>query len=321
MNRTPSIVAALSCALFAGALAAAPVERKLDVAVTLDGQQDWRNVLQWSKATTTQRYEISTTLRSDGKLEGANLLDPNLDRRLAIKTEYLRRQGMAKLKAAGLDPKSPDLQRQIGDRAQKESFSCKGNPVCMGEVSGKYAELLAAALEPDNSALFEGEPRYLFFTGYPGCSNRIRAVNKNSTKGETAYGRNKDKIFPYALEYDGDSTGSEQDRQSLCTLFTVVVDTKEQKMFVENVYLPPSRGKVVRTEFEKTQNTEADLPQPEGLQAWVNDTLRHSAFSGATNSVLNLNLPLDGNSTVLGSFTGKAKVTLNWALTELPAKK
>lgn len=304
-----------------GPAAAAPIDRKLEISVTLDGKQDWRNALQWSKSTTTQRYEFTTGLRSDGKLEGANLLDMEIERRLAIKTEYLRRKGVARLKAEGIDPASPDLQKQISDRMQQDSFKCKGDNVCMSETSGKYAELMAAAMEPDNSEIFEGEPRYLFFFGYPGCPNRIHAVNKTHTEGETAYGRNKDHIFPYLLDLNGDSTGSARDQVSMCSYFTVVIDTKDQKMYVENVYLPAAFGRSVRTEFEKTQTQDVDLPIAAPLQGWINQVLRVAPLSGTVDATLPLTLPLDGNSTVLGEFTGTGKATLKWAWTGGPAGK
>lgn len=298
---------------------AAPVDRRLEISVSLQGQQDWRNALQWSKATTTQRYDYSTTLRSDGVLEGANLLDMDLNTRLAIKTEYLRRKGAEKLKASGLDPQSPQLQSDISRRLQADTLACKGDPVCLNETNARYAEIMAAAVQPPQPELFEGEPRYQFFFGYPGCANRIHAVNSYQATGETAYGRKKDKIFPYALNWSGDSAGNASDQASMCSYFTVVVDTLEKKMFVENVYIPLPRGKVVRTEFEKTATTEADLPAPEPLQGWMNGVLRHAALSGTSSTSLPLNLPLDGNSTVLGDFTGAAQVTLKWSFTELAA--
>lgn len=298
---------------------AAPVDRRLEISVALQGQQDWRNALQWSKATTTQRYDYSTTLRSDGVLEGANLLDMDLDTRLAIKTEYLRRKGAEKLKASGLDPQSPQLQSEISRRMQTETLACKGDVVCMSATSARYAEIMAAAVQPPQPELFEGEPRYQFFFGYPGCANRIHAVHAYQATGETAYGRKKEKIFPYALSWSGDSAGNPSDQASMCSYFTVVLDTLEQKMFVENIYIPVPRGKVVRTEFEKTSTTEADLPPPAPLQGWMNGVLRHAALSGTQSTTLPLNLPLDGNSTVLGDFTGAAQVTLKWSFIELPA--
>lgn len=316
MNK-PTLAAALAALLctmgFAGVGAAAPIDRRLEISINVDGKQDWRNALQWSKATTTQAYNFSTTLRSDGKLEGANLLDPNMERRMAIKTEYLRRKGAVLLKAAGFDPAAPDIQRRVSEGMQKESFNCKGDTVCISGVGAKYASLMAAAVEPDNSKIFEGEPRYQFFSAYPGCDNKVHSVLKTSTAGETGYGRNKDKIFPYAMEQSGDFRGNPVDLQSMCTYYLVVVDTKEQKMFVENVFIPASSGKVMRTEFGKTHTTEAELPIPAPLQGWVNETLRHNALSGSTSATLPLNMPLDGNSTVLGNFTGDAKVTVKWA--------
>ena len=315
-----------SSGVFAGLLlgamtaaVAAPVERTLSISITVDGQQDWRNVLQWSKATTTQRYELSTTLRSDGKLEGANLLNPDLNTRLAIKTEYLRRQGMEKLRQAGIDPKSPNLMSDLSRRAQQDNFNCKGESVCMSTIGMKYAELMAAAVEPDNSEIFSGEPRYLFFFGYPGCTNRVSAAHQYKATGETGYGRNKDKIFPYALSYDGNSKGTAAEQKSLCSSFTVVLDTREQKMFVENVAIPAARGKITRTEFQNTSTTEGELPIPAPLQGWVNETLRHAALSGNTQTSLRLTMPLDGNSTVMGDFTSQAKTTLNWSFKDAGA--
>lgn len=315
------VLGAVIGVLGVGAATAAPMDRRLEINVALEGKQDWRNELQWSKATTAQRYEFSTTLRSDGVLEGANLLDMDLDARLAIKTEYLRRKGAAKLKASGIDPTSERVQAEISSRMQKDMFACKGEATCMSDTNSKYTELMAAAVQPDNSELFAGEPRYLFFFGYPGCANKIHAVHKYQATGETGYGRNKDKIFPYALSRDGDYAGSARDQTSMCSLFTVVLDTKEQKMFVENIYIPTSRGKVVRTEFGKTVSSEADLPYPDPLQGWINGLLRHGALSGTSSTTLPLNLPLDGNSTVLGLFTGEAKTTLKWSFTELAATK
>lgn len=304
------------------ASAPAPLDRKLSISISLDGQQDWKNVLQWSKATTTQRYEFAVSLRSDGRLNAPNLLEPNTEQRMAIKTEYLRQQGLRRLRAMGIDPASPSLMQELSARAQKANFDCKGDSVCLSDTSIRFAELMAAAVEPDNSVLFEGEPRYQYFFGYPGCSNSVHAQHEYAAKGETAYGRNKDKLFPYTLSYHGDSRGTTQEQASLCTFFTVVVDTRENKMFVENVYIPAAHGKVVRDEFEKTRIEESkELPIPAPLQGFVNDQLRHAGFSGEAQEALKLTLPLDGNATVLGNWTGTANTTLKWSWTAAGATK
>lgn len=319
---TTAAAAALCALAVAGpASAGAPVDRKLTVNITVDGKQDWKNVLQWSKATTTQSYDFSTTVRSDGRLFAPNLLDPDTNTRMAIKTEYLRQQGMARLRAMGVDPKSPNLMQELSNKAQKANFDCKGDSVCLSNTGTKFAELMAAAVEADNSALFEGEPRYQYFFGFPTCSNTIHAKHQYSATGETAYGRKKDHIYPFSLTYSGDSTGTPLEKESMCTYYTVVVDTLENKMFVENVYIPSAYGKVSRTEFEKTHvEDNKELPVPGPLQGFVNENMRHAAFTGSATTSLPLNLPLDGNATVLGAWTGEAKTTLKWAWTDVAGK-
>lgn len=322
MNTGTSIAAGLACALMVlGASAqAASIDRELKITVDIDGQQSWRNALQWSKAKTVQKYEWSTVVRSDGKLEGANLVDLDLDRRLAIKTEYLRRKGVQMLRAAGLDPASPDVQKNISDRMQKDIFACEGEPVCMSEIGTKYSMLMAAATEPDNSAIFAGEPRYQFFFGYPGCANRIHVVQATDTLGETGYGRNKDKIFPYALKVNADFPGTETDRKSMCSYFTGVIDTKEQKLYWDNIYIPTARGNMVRTEFGKTSTTDGDVAMPQEVMNWVNATLRVAPPTGTASTDVPLNSPLDGNSTVLGTFDGMVKVKMSWSFNPAAAQ-
>ena len=319
---TTTAAAALCALAISGpASAAAPVDRKLTVNITIDGQQDWKNVLQWSKATTTQSYDFSTTLRSDGRLFAPNLLDPDVNTRMAVKTEYLRQQGLARMKAMGVDPKSPNLMQDLSSKAQLANFNCKGDSVCLSSTGNAFAELMAAAVEPDNSGLFEGDLRYQYFFGYPTCANTVHAKHEYKAAGETAYGRNKDHIFPYSLSYSGDSTGTPDEKKSMCTFFTVVVDTIENKMYVENVYIPASHGKIVRDEFEKTRiEDNGELPIPGPLQGFVNEQMRHSNFIGEADTVLKLNLPLDGNATVLGDWTGDAKTHLKWAWTDVAGK-
>lgn len=315
-TKHPALVAMLIAASL-GSAQAASIDRELRIKVDIEAQQSWRNVLQWSKAKATQHYEWSTVLRSDGKLEGANLVDPDLNTRLAVKTEYLRRKGLEQLRAAGIDPSSPDLMKSISDRMQKDNFACKGDPVCMSETGVKYAMLMAAATEPDNSAIFEGEPRYQFFFGFSGCANRIHVLHTSDTAGETAYGRNKDKIFPYALKANADFAGTDTDRKSMCSYFTGVVDTKDQTVYWDNIYIPTVRGTLVRTEFERTQTTEGDIAMPQEVMSWVNSTLRHSPFTGDANAAIPLKFPLDGNSTVLGTFDGLANVKMAWSFSPL----
>lgn len=320
MNMLAKPLAALAVSLLVatGAAQAADVDRYFSVLITVDGNQNWRNALQWSKATTTQRYEFGTGLRSDGKLWGGNINDLDQDRRMVIKTEYLRQKGMSTIRASGFDPNSPTLQQDLSTRAQKDSFGCAGDSVCISEVGARYAAMMAAAVEPPNPGALGGDPRYQIFGGYPGCPNKIHDTQQSDTTGETAWGRKKDHIYPYTLKTTADYAGSDTDRKSMCTFFNVVIDTTEQQMYVDNVYVPSARGRILRTEFGKTSDTEGDLPVPPAVLEWVNATLRKAPLSGKADTTVPLTLPLDGNSTVLGAFEGSAKVHLEWSFA-LPA--
>ncbi len=312
-------VCAMMLSLALGSVSAAEPtikkDRTLKVVVTLDGAQEWKNGIQWTKGKTSQRYEISTALRSDGKLYGANYLHLDTNTRLAIKTEYLRQQGAEKIKEAGLDPHSPQLRQEISRQMQKEIYACEGDSACRGQTNNKWAMIMAAAVAPDNSHIFEqGEPRYLFYFGYPGCKNVIHAQNVIEAEGETGLGQEVKELSPYKLQMRGDSAGTPQEQKSLCEYFSVVIDTIDDKMYVENVNMPSARGTAVRTEFGKTDRRDVEIPNAAPLQAFVNTTLRGPAnFSGDARETLSLNLPLDGNSTVLGHFTGEGKASLTWS--------
>ena len=304
---------ALAAMLLAGDAVAAPyVFRTLDIRIKIQGHQEWRNGPQWARTATRQRYEFQTTLRSTGKLEGANLLDPDPQRRIALKAEYLRRSGVAQIHAAGFDPAAADVEAQLSQRMDEESQACGPDPDCIIRVSTKFAPLLAAAGLPDNSRMFEGAPRYLFFFGYPACPNRVRAIAELHLKGEATRTGKKDQLKPFVIEVSGDSSGTAQEQASLCELFTAVLDTQTNRLQVENVYLPAARGIGTRTQYGTTFTRQQEVPVPPPLQGWVNQQMRSAATQGSAQSTLLLNLPLDGDSSVLGTWSGAADASLSW---------
>lgn len=302
---------------------AASVERQLEIRIAVDGQQTWRNGLQWSKATTTQRYELVTRLRSDGKLQGANLLDPDMNRRIAIKQEYLRRKGLEEAKRANGGtppiPKTDEEKKQASAQVQQEMFNCKGDPDCMSSVVRRYSAIFASAAAPDGTAagaggaLLDQPGRYLFFFGYEGCPNHIDATQSTHIEGEEAFDRARKSLVPFTLQRDADSAGDAADRKSLCWRYTAVVDTQDQQLFLDNVYLPSPHGTSLRTVHNSPQRSEEDLPPLAEALVWTSQTLRQAAESGAASETLNMGQPLDGNSTVGGRFEGPAKVTLTWS--------
>ena len=319
--------AALLCFGAAIRVHAASVERQLEIRIAVDGQQTWRNGLQWSKAITTQRYELVTRLRSDGQLQGANLLDPDMNRRIAIKQEYLRRKGLEEAKRANGGtlpiPQTDEEKKQVSAQAQQEMFNCKGDPDCMSAVVRRYSAIFASAAAPDGvtagAALLDQAGRYLFFFGYEGCPNHIHATQSTHIEGEKAFDRARTSLVPFTLQRDADSAGDAADRKSLCWRYTAVVDTRDQQLFLDNVYLPSPHGTSLRTVHDSPQRSEEDLPPLAEALDWTSQTLRQAAESGAVSKTLNMGQPLDGNSTVGGRFEGPAKVTLTWSFLPLAA--
>jgi hypothetical protein len=318
----------LSPFAFCSAAHSAPLERRLELSLDIEGQQDWHNGLQWSKATTRQHYELATTLRSDGVLRGANLLDLDMDRRLAIKQEYLRRQGLEEAKRANGGsiplPKTDEDKKRLSDQVQLEMFNCKGDPDCMYAVVRRYSAVLATAGTPgapaDNGAgatLLDGPGRFLFFFGYDGCPNQMHSTQATHTEGARAYDRARKNLVPFTSERNGDSTGNAADRKSLCWRYTAVIDTQDNKLFLDNVYLPSAHGSTIFTERGSPQTQEEDLPPLSEAMSWASQSLRQADASGATTATVNLSQPLDGNATVLGTFEGTAKLRLKWSF--LPA--
>lgn len=294
------------------AMAAPYLLRTLEISIEIQGRQEWRNDPQWARATTRQRYEFQTTLRSTGRLEGANLLDPDPQRRMALKAEYLRRSGMAQVRAAGFDPEATDVEAQLNRRMDAESLICGTDPDCVIRVNTKFALLLAAAAQPDNSGLFAGAPRYLFFFGYPACPNRIHSVAELHLKGEATRTGKKDQLKPFVIDASGNSIGTAQEQATLCELFTAVLDTKTDRLQVENVYLPDARGMTTKTLYGTTVAREQEVPIPPPLQGWANQQMRNAPAQGSVQSTLPLNLPFDGDSSLLGTWSGAANVSLTW---------
>jgi hypothetical protein len=94
-----SVTLAGVLSLFCFDLCAAPVQRTLELRLTIDATQDWRNDPQWGMASSQQSYSLASQLRSDGRLYTQNLLDPDPPRRMQIKMDWYLYQGLLELKA------------------------------------------------------------------------------------------------------------------------------------------------------------------------------------------------------------------------------
>ncbi|WP_029920838.1 hypothetical protein [Nevskia soli] len=312
------------------AASAAELEWQLQIELSVEGQQDWHNGQQSSKGSTSQQYSIETRLRSDGKLQGANLLDLNFDQRLAIKQEYMRRKGLEEAKQAGGGqlriPRTDAERQQVSQQAQLDMYNCRGDPDCMSAVVQRYSAVFATAPSADGepagsaagAALLDRAGRYLFFFGYDGCPNRMKAALETRVEGQIAFDRAGRKLVPFTLERRGQSSGDTADRKSLCRRYTAVVDTQDHRLYLDNVYLPSAHGISLRTLHGSPQQREEDLaPLGEALE-WASQILRQADESGSATGELSLKAPLDGNATVGGLFSGSGKVTMKWSFLPIP---
>jgi len=307
------------CWLFAMPIAeSAPFTfRAVAVDIEVEAQQQWDNAPQWARTRTHQRYRFETVLRSTGTLEGANLLDPDLRRRTALKAEYVRRSGMAQIKAAGIDPAVPGLVERLDQALEKKIQHCGADADCAVRAQMEFAPLMAAASLPDHHELFDGEARYLFFFGYPGCANKVNSEGEFHLKGEATRTGKADRLKPFVLEILATSQGSPEEQVSLCERFTMVIDTKTGDIQIENVYLPAARGPMTRVQYGNTLTRDQEIPIPPPLQGWANSVLRSARATGRAEANLPLNLPLDGDSSVLGTWTGEATAKIRWSVAPL----
>ena len=325
----PAGKAAIAAAPAAAAPAPAPVtvERELHIVATVDAAQTWKKNDpeypgdQWSKGTTTQRYEITTRLRSDGKLEVRNLLDPDLNARLEAKTIHLARQAKKALEASGQPfvlPKTPEERTAFTQRMNADILTCNGEAICSYEKQMQYAALMAAIDYPEALEDEDVPGQYLYFLPFKGCPQKSRVTLTMTIEG-VRYNKDADKFVPFKEHRSADTVDASLGR-SMCSHLLAVIDTqdKEKPMFQETILIPRPVGVTEYTESNHTSREEQPQPMPTAVLDWMTESLRHAKPEGTLTATLPLVLPLNANATWLGLWNGEAKVTMQWSFREVP---
>jgi hypothetical protein len=312
----------------APAAAPRPVERELHFVATVEAQQAWAKDdpqhpgHQWSKAVAHQRWEVRTRLRSSGKLEVRDLLDPDTDARMEAKTIFLARQAKAQFEQAGHPFKVPHTDAEktaLMQSMQEQIFSCKGDETCNHDRTIEYAALMAAIEHPEALEEDTVPGQYLYFLPYKGCSGDSRVTLDLAIDGER-YNKDAGHLVPFSERRSAD-TSNASDGLALCEHFTAVIDTHDprQRMRQETVFVPRPVGVTEYTERGHTSHAEEPQPLVGAALNWINDTLRQAAQSGGATATVPLPMSLNGNSTWLGLWQGTAKVSLQWSFSEVPA--
>ncbi|MDN5862936.1 MAG: hypothetical protein L0H19_05750 [Salinisphaera sp.] len=304
--------------LLTAAAAAEPVERELHIVVEVDGQQSWQGTGQFAGehtlATTSQTYEVTVTLRSDGGLYALNLLDPDRKKRLKAKTIHLARKALRTAQGAGASlPVTPAQRRELTQRMRQERNACNVNSACRHEVSLRYAAIFAAMQYPQALKGDAGPGRYGYFEPYPGCASHWRVDMSLTIEGV----RND---HPYREQHSAHDQASDDGGVPLCQRYLAVIDTQdsEQPLYLENFFVPSATGETVilRGDAEPQHSTETQ-PMPSAVLSWVTAQLKHAPASGTITGSVPLILQLNGISTRLGKLQGQAQVKLTWRF--LPA--
>lgn len=300
--------------------------RALHIVVEFDAQQTWQSDTkeygkEHSEATTHQRYELTTHLRSDNIPHSRNLLDRDLKTRLKAKTIHLASQAKRRLAAAGKPINIPHTEAEksaLAQRMQEDQFACHGDEVCRRGVMELYTALFAAAQYPNAGKKDTGKVNFLYFEPFSKCSNMTRVTMQMSIKGRH-YNKGKHEVVPFTEQRSADSENTPED-VPLCEHYLAVIDTQDvaQPMYLENVYLPSAIGETVHTELGNTQRATESQPMNADVLGWVTQQLRHAPASGSVQGTVKLDTPLSGISEDSGGSEGTAQVKLTWSF--LPPK-
>ncbi|MES2682010.1 MAG: hypothetical protein V4650_00685 [Pseudomonadota bacterium] len=303
-------------------------ERELSLVVDMELAQTWKKNdpqypgEQWSKATGRQHYEIVTRLRSDGKLEVRNLLDPDKATRLKAKTIHLARQAKKQLEANGEPfqlPTTPAGLRALDARRSREYHACKGEAACVRTTQLRYAAIYAALQYPE-ALLPDTEPGvFHYYLPYPGCPGRSRVSMSLSTEG-VRYNKDSDKFVPFSERRSADTVDF-SDGLQLCDHFAAVIDIEDaaKPMYQETIYIPSMFGPTEYTENGHTSREEQSQIFPTEVLDWIGIYLSQAPVFGALETTLPITLPLNGNATSLGRWTGTAKLKMRWSFRDVSA--
>jgi len=305
-----------------------PSIRELRIVATVDATQTWKKNDpehpgdQWSKGSTQQRYEITTRLRSDGKLHLRNLLDPDLNNRLEAKTIHLARMAKDRLGKPGQPaklPQTPEEKQAFTLALQRANIACEGDPTCYYNLQMDAAIIMAAMEYPEAMEEDSDPGQYQYFIPYDDCPEKTRVTLTMAVDG-VRYNKDAKAFIPFSERRSADTVDA-SDGLLLCRHFLAVIDTKDKDkpMFQETIFVPRPVGMTEYTENGHTSRENQPQPMPPPAVDWMTDVLRHAKTDGKASVSLPLPLPLNGNATWLGLWTGTANVTMEWSFREVPA--
>ncbi|WP_262028489.1 hypothetical protein [Microvirga sp. Mcv34] len=313
----------LLAVLLCGTALAVPVQAKqppgkriLKIDVRVEGTEGWQTKVSSEKGTISEHFYLATVLEPSDSLDAMNPLDPDSMRkaqetsaRQIANVQKIQERNRALAPAA---PPNPAMQQQVNQAIMQAYARCKGDEACikaavMQSNPGLMTPPPGATMRPgipDTATTQEDKAVYRQWFGLEGCPGKFRATRNDIGRGSVSdVGASK----PWNHEVRFDIA---QDKPSLCLSYPMsVVDEEAGRLFLPGFLFPEAAALQANA-----GNVKATVPGE--IAAWVSRTLKGAPLSGTKAETISLQQPIVVLPLANAAYSGKAKVTVTWSLTE-----
>ncbi len=301
-------------------LPAAEKNGRLVVDIEVEGTQTWHAGRDHGRARIVERYHLLIPLRSDGVPSSVNAIVPGyagtqIGRAAQAQRNAMRRQGIVVAPSPATPEVAMALQEALAGEMQKQQASCGGDTACHARMAVRYAQESAAIAYPGAVVAGDGgdgAERFLYYSGYPGCSAEIDIRIDNVSEGAYA---DAGGMIPVIDKAEARYAGNAGERNVLCQSQQLVYDLKEDRIYMYGLNPAAARGFYQRSERGQIRVRSADIEVGgfAELLEWVNAQLRQAPDAGERSAVLRPPArPLVGIATAGATFDGSIEVRLDW---------
>jgi hypothetical protein len=294
---------------------AADRKARLAIDVHVSGDETWRgNGSDQATAKFSQHLSLVTFVRADGDPMDSNPKDPN------YAEQQMRKAAKVSQAAHGASKQRPPVktQEEMQTYVEAQARACNGNTSCLMKLSDEAAQwgaqLNGEVSAQDSEGSEDAPGRFLQYVGFSKCGSTIRVQVDDLTAG--SYGDVNGPV-PFQVKTRADYTGTNEERELLCTETNVVVDLNKKMLFSDGLLVFDVKGEVTRTDRGKTQTTKTDVPLKAEAFGWVSSQLREAPLSGKRQGTITLKKPNGSNVPFSATPQGTAKIELTWRFEEI----
>jgi hypothetical protein len=315
MSRVHSVLCFAAIALISShAAEAADRKARLTIDVQVTGNETWRGTgNDQAKVTFSQHLSLTTFVRAEGDPMDSNPKDPNYGEQQMRKAAKITQAVQGKSAAKAPVKTQEEMQAYVESQAR----ACNGDTNCLMKLSNEAAQWgaqLNGEATADSEEQEDSTGQFLQYFGYSKCGSSIKVQVDDLTVG--SYG-DVNGAVPFQTKTHADYTGTNDERELLCTETNVVVDLKKKMLYTDGLLVFNVRGEVTRTDRGKTTTQQDDVPLKGEAFSWVSSQLREAPLSGKRQGTITLKKPNGSNVTFAGTPQGTAKIDLNWRFEEI----